>query len=499
MVWRGRSTGRLCGVLGLLVLGACGAPTGEEVGEAPPREGRRALAGETVVTLAFSDGYADQLQVLPWLAERGLRASFFIISNRLGRSGYLTVQQLEEIAAAGHEVGGHTLDHVQLANLSEAEQRRQICDDRVNLLALGFAVRSFHYPSGSDDLVTPGIVRACNYNSGSDIGSLGSAIAESIPPADVYDIRMPGSIRAAQSLEDIQRLVARVEESGGGWVMLNFHRINDDPDYTYNIPPERLRAMLDWLAPRSAQGTVVRTQGEIIGGPVLPAVRSMDVVVDGGVDGGTADAGPQDAGAPDAGAPDAGPQDAGAPDAGPQDAGAPDAGALDAGTPDAGSASLLRNGGLEEDADGDGLPDCWRLTSTSGSRVTARHVQDASSGAWSVRVDVSRLKGGGAGFVSEQGDGACTPRAQSARRYRVSGWYRSSTGGLQLVASYRKQNGSWTQLARGPLLPAATNWSHAEWVTPPLPSGATALSVGFGFGAVGSHDVDTLQLLELAP
>ena len=68
-------------------------------------------AARTVITLSFDDALTSQEQALPILAEFGFRGSFFIPSARVNTSGNLTWDQVREIAAAGHEIGGHTLDH----------------------------------------------------------------------------------------------------------------------------------------------------------------------------------------------------------------------------------------------------------------------------------------------------------------------------------------------------------------------------------------------------
>jgi hypothetical protein len=41
----------------------------------------------------------------------------------------------------------------------------------------------------------------------------------------------------------------------------------------YSITPADFTALLDWLQPRAASGTVVRTTAEVIGGPVQPRVE----------------------------------------------------------------------------------------------------------------------------------------------------------------------------------------------------------------------------------
>ena len=70
----------------------------------------------------------------------------------------------------------------------------------------------------------------------------------------------------------IESYVTAAEQSGGGWVQLVFHHLCNQCD-AYSITPEDFTALLDWLQPRAASGTVVKTTAEVIGGPVQPPVQ----------------------------------------------------------------------------------------------------------------------------------------------------------------------------------------------------------------------------------
>ena len=90
-----------------------------------------AAARPTVVTLTFDDNSADQYVVRSTLAEHSLHATFFVNSNHVESSpSYLTWSQLSDLAADGNEIGGHTLDHVDLTSVGATEAQRQVCDDR---------------------------------------------------------------------------------------------------------------------------------------------------------------------------------------------------------------------------------------------------------------------------------------------------------------------------------------------------------------------------------
>ena len=98
-----------------------------------------------------------------------------------------------------------------------------------------------------------------------------------------------------------------------------------------------------------------------------------------------------------------------------------------------------------------------------------------------------------------QDSGACAPAAAPGRSYRVSAWYKTDSR-IAFVASYRTASGSWvTTWASGPdLPPSATVYRRGEWVTPPLPAGATHLSVGLALRGVGFALMDDFAL-EILP
>lgn len=229
--------------------------------------------GALVVSIEFDDTLADQLSVRSILAEHRMHATFFVNSGVIDRPGYLTVAQLRALASDGHEIGGHTINHVRLPGLKVSEQRRQICDDRRALLALGFAVSDFAYPWGAHDSVSTELVRSCGYDSGRRAGGLAfpSCIvcprAESIPPRDPTATRATGSLSRSQRVPEIQALIRRAQQDGG-WIQLIFHHVCDACG-KYSISRQDFSTLLDWLAEeRDAGRVVVLTVRQVIRGEV---------------------------------------------------------------------------------------------------------------------------------------------------------------------------------------------------------------------------------------
>lgn len=105
----------------------------------------------TTVTLTFDDGDADNYLIRDVLKENNIRATFYIASGLTGKTGFMTEEQLRGLHEDGNEIGGHTISHTKLSDVRGDDLRKEICQDRLNLLAYRFEVTSFAYPYGYHD------------------------------------------------------------------------------------------------------------------------------------------------------------------------------------------------------------------------------------------------------------------------------------------------------------------------------------------------------------
>jgi peptidoglycan/xylan/chitin deacetylase (PgdA/CDA1 family) len=136
-----------------------------------------ALRGERpiparAVAITFDDGYRDNFTfAVPVLERFGFPATFFIATGYIGTSttldryhaccaedGMLDWDQVGEMRARGHAIGGHGREHLELARLSPAAARAEIdgCRDDI-ARRLGTPASLFCYPRGSE---TPEVRRA---------------------------------------------------------------------------------------------------------------------------------------------------------------------------------------------------------------------------------------------------------------------------------------------------------------------------------------------------
>ncbi|MES2995290.1 MAG: polysaccharide deacetylase family protein [Verrucomicrobiota bacterium] len=83
------------------------------------------LASDTdhgAIMLHFDDGTDDHFHnVAPLLQQFGMKGVFFISTSKIQKEGYLSVEQIQELAVAGHSIECHGHTHRRLDQLTEEE------------------------------------------------------------------------------------------------------------------------------------------------------------------------------------------------------------------------------------------------------------------------------------------------------------------------------------------------------------------------------------------
>jgi peptidoglycan/xylan/chitin deacetylase (PgdA/CDA1 family) len=110
------------------------------------------------IVLTFDDGYIDHYtSVFPVLKNLGFAGTFFIITGFVDNnySGYMSWQQINEMANAGMDMEAHTKDHADLRNRDRDFLIYEIVGSIESIDALtGFESHFFAYPSGHYDDTT---------------------------------------------------------------------------------------------------------------------------------------------------------------------------------------------------------------------------------------------------------------------------------------------------------------------------------------------------------
>ena len=241
-------------------------------------EEEEATLARDIASLEFDFTSADQYRALGPLKASGMRATFYVNSGLVGRPGRMTWKQLRHLQALGHEIGGNTLTHARLTDLTLKEATREVCEDRRRLLDHGLAADAFAYPFGAYDARLIRLVERCGYTSArlaSGITSPGKVCiscpyAETIPPRNPFATRMPAAVQGSR-IAPVFDAVARAQEAGGGWVQLLMHRVCRRCN-RYAISIRSLRQLLGWLDERADLDVLTVSQVTDVGGPRVSVV-----------------------------------------------------------------------------------------------------------------------------------------------------------------------------------------------------------------------------------
>ena len=159
---------------------------GRSVGEALE------VASQKTVVITFDDGCeTDLLAAAPVLQLLKFGATFYTTCDWVGRRSFLSRQQLRELSDLGFEIGSHSMSHVYLPDVNDAELRHEVADSKSWLEdVIGLPVKHFSCPGGRFDHRVKKAVETAGY----------SSLATSRPRAnaratDVYELGRAAVVR----------------------------------------------------------------------------------------------------------------------------------------------------------------------------------------------------------------------------------------------------------------------------------------------------------------
>jgi peptidoglycan/xylan/chitin deacetylase (PgdA/CDA1 family) len=116
------------------------------------------------VTTSWDDDDRSGLKVAELLSRHRLRGTFYVPTGKLGGDSLFAAEDLRALAAAGFEIGAHSVSHAILTSLGPLDLAREISEcKKVLQQILGTEITMFCYPKGRFNAKVVGAVRNAGY------------------------------------------------------------------------------------------------------------------------------------------------------------------------------------------------------------------------------------------------------------------------------------------------------------------------------------------------
>ncbi len=208
-----------------------------------------------MVSLDFDDGWNSAHDIaFPKLTAAGLKATFYIVTGRMGAGDYMDENKVRDLFRAGEEVGAHTVTHRDLTTLSADDAFAEIKGSRDAIRAMGAGdATAFNYPFGAYDSNIVAMVKSYGFEAArtSDGGynKKGSM--------DPFRLKRQG-VQNTTAVSDITGWVDTAIAKNV-WLVIVFHKVGYG-NTQYEITPENLDQVIAYVKGKGVP-VVTATEG----------------------------------------------------------------------------------------------------------------------------------------------------------------------------------------------------------------------------------------------
>jgi len=200
------------------------------------------------VSIAFDDGLQSQYDYAwPLLKAKGMTATFYVITDDVGTSGFLTVSELQNLQSNGCEIASHSKTHPSFLYISDAQIQQECSVSKQVLESYGLTINNFAYPYGECNDHTDSIVSQY-YRSARAAYSHPSYIMQ-LPTTQFRLLATGGNIQTP--ITDLQDYVNNVIASKG-WAIIVFHDVVPSPG-DWQTSTQVFSQFLDYLVANRIQ------------------------------------------------------------------------------------------------------------------------------------------------------------------------------------------------------------------------------------------------------
>ena len=153
------------------------------------------------IVITFDDGYEDNFSAaFPVLSRQQMRATFFVVTGKMGQPGYMSWEQARKMSTAGMEIGSHTVNHYTLKEINLKELERELLSSRIMLENnLPLAAPIFANPFGETAPAVVELLGRTGYQA-----ACSSVVGINHPGENPYMIRRISVPRARLGLWDLR-------------------------------------------------------------------------------------------------------------------------------------------------------------------------------------------------------------------------------------------------------------------------------------------------------
>lgn len=215
-----------------------------------------------IISFISDDGYsANKDWYVPILDEFGIKSTFAIITNSVGKPNFLTKEEILQLHEAGHDIAGHTHTHPMLGNQTPERVREELFKNSTILRSWrnDLKTRMFVAPYGSTNVAVDAEI--ANYYDADFITNVTFSEVQAgggmnLPPLNRYRIRRLGFDTSQPDTSRYAILTQAVDNlmTSGGWLILTIH-----PHYEEYTQPnsvdrhQELRDLLSYIRSKDIQ------------------------------------------------------------------------------------------------------------------------------------------------------------------------------------------------------------------------------------------------------
>lgn len=209
-----------------------------------------------IVSVDFDDGWKNiYANGLPLLLKYGIPSTQYIISGKVGATGYMTKAQIAAFQTQGSEIGSHSVTHSDLTTLTPAQLTTELSKSQTTLRSyFGNTVATeFATPYGSYNAnVIAGIKKYYVSHRSTDVGFNSK---DNFNPYNIVVQNVQATTSTAQVKAWIDQALAQKT-----WLVLVYHQVENQvaAEDTDAVKTSDLDAQLNYI---KSSGITVKTQG----------------------------------------------------------------------------------------------------------------------------------------------------------------------------------------------------------------------------------------------